>query len=362
MKLEAKDKCRIRTWYYDFTLNGKRHRGWLQPVSNMTKRQATVQLRKLKAQILGESPPRRRSRIKGAALFKLIFEEYEEYLKTHKPRSYFGRMEYMFRNFEFFTKKNRISSTDISNYQKLRASQGVSGTTINRELNYCDAAFNRAVSRNMIASNPFTGFDKFEENERTRFLTEDELVRLLRSVADAEKSSPHLKDIVLTAILTGLRKRAILTLHKNEINFNLGLITKLPGQTSRNKRAGVIPIPDDLVEILKSKGEQSKSGYLFENPHTGKPMDNVKKSFKKALKKAGIDDFRFHDLRHTFATYALVRSKDIRGVQEILGHKNIQTTQKYTHVLAREKVNIVNGVGDLIAEVMGKNISSGKAG
>ena len=83
-------------------------------------------------------------------------------------------------------------------------------------------------------------------------------------------------------------------------------------------------------------------------------ISNINKSFKKALKKAGIEDFRFHDLRHTFATYALVRSKDIRGVQEILGHRNIQTTQKYTHVLAREKLNIVNGVGDLISEVLGK--------
>jgi integrase len=212
----------------------------------------------------------------------------------------------------------------------------------------------------MIANNPFSGFDKFEELERTRFLTEDELVRFLRAVADAEKQSPHLKDIVLTAILTGLRKTAILRLHKNEINFNLGLITKFPGQTNRNKRAGVIPIPDDLVEILKSRIEQSKSGYLFENPHTGKPTDNIKKSFKKALEKAGIDDFRFHDLRHTFATYALVRSKDIRGVQEILGHKNIQTTQKYTHVLAREKVNIVNGVGELLAEVMRKKADKGE--
>ena len=211
----------------------------------------------------------------------------------------------------------------------------------------------------MIAVNPFTGFDKFEEQERTRFLTEDELVRFLRAAAYYEIQAPHLKAVVLTAILTGLRKRAILTLHKGEINFNLGLIIKFPGQTSRNKRAGVIPIPDDLVDILKSRIAQSKSGYLFENPNTGQPMRDIKKSFKKALKKAGIEDFRFHDLRHTFATYAMVKSKDIRGVQEILGHKNIQTTQKYTHVLAREKVNIVNGVGKLVAEVMGRKVSSG---
>ena len=140
MKLEAKNKGGIKTWYYDFTLNGKRNRGWLQPVSAMTKRQATIQLRKIKAEILGESPPRKLTKIKGASLIKLIFDEYEEYLKTHKPRSYYDRMEYIFRNLDSFIKKNRISSADISKYQKLRVFQGVSGTTINRELNYCDAS------------------------------------------------------------------------------------------------------------------------------------------------------------------------------------------------------------------------------
>ncbi len=354
MKLKTRQKGGIKTWYYDFTLNGKRQRGWLQPVSSMTKRQANAWLRKLKVEILGDSPPLIKTKKKGASLFKMIFDEYEEYLKTHKPRSYYGRMEYMFKNFKFFTKKSRINPSDISEYQNFRVSQGVCGATINRELNYCDAAFNRAVARNLTSHNPFAGFDKFDELERTRFLTEEELVRLLNTASDVKGRSPHLRDVILIAILTGLRMRAILGLHKDEINFNLGLITKRPGQTSRNKRAGVIPIPDDLVDVLKSRVRKSVSGYVFENRVTGKPMGHVKKSFKKALEVAGIEDFRFHDLRHTFATYALVRSKDIRGVQEILGHRNIQTTQKYTHVLAREKLHIVNGVGDLVSEVLKK--------
>lgn len=358
MKLEAKNKVGIKTWYYDFTLSGKRYRGWLQPISNMTKRQANTKLRKIKLEILGDALPRVKTKKKGANLIKLIFDEYEEYLKTHKPKSYCGRMEYMFKNFEFFTKKNRISPADISKYQKLRASQGVCGATINRELNFCDAAFNRAVARKLTSRNPFAGFDKFEEQERTRFLSEEELVRLLRAAADGLDRSPHLKDVILTAILTGLRLRAILGLHRDEINFSLGLIKKRPGQSSRNKRAGTIPIPDDLMDMLKSRAQKTDSGYVFENQRTGKPMNNVRKSFKKALETAGIEDFRFHDLRHTFATYALVRSKDIRGVQEILGHKNIQTTQKYTHVLAREKVHIVNGVGEIVLEVLKKKYES----
>jgi len=146
MKLEARHKDGIKRWYYDFTLNGKRYRGWLQSVNRMTKRQAHAVVRKVRAEILGDAIPQTRTKKRGANLIKKIFDDYEEYLKTHKPRSYYGRMEYMFKNFAFFTKKSRIGPSDISGYQKLRLSKGVCGATINRELNYCDAAFTASES------------------------------------------------------------------------------------------------------------------------------------------------------------------------------------------------------------------------
>ncbi len=222
-----------------------------------------------------------------------------------------------------------------------------------------DIAFNRAIRDGLIDYNPFTGFDKFEEVERTRFLSEEELVRLLVASSGLQERSPHLKDIILTAILTGLRRSAVLGLHCDEINFGLGIIKKKTGQNTQNKRNGVVPIPDDLVPILKEKVKESVSGYVFENMRTRKPMNNVKRAFDRAKKEAGIEDFRFHDLRHTFATYALVLSKDVRGVQEIFGHRDVKTTMKYVHVLANQKVGIVNGVGEFVSDLL-NNISKGE--
>ncbi len=155
--------------------------------------------------------------------------------------------------------------------------------------------------------------------------------------------------------LTGLRRSAVLELHRDEINFGFGIITKKPGQSTQNKRNGEVPIPDDLVSTLKEKIKKSVSGYVFENMRTRKPMNNVKKAFDKAKKNAGIEDFRFHDLRHTFATYALVCSKDVRGVQEILCNRDVKTTMKYVHILANQKVGIVNGVGEFISDLLTRN-------
>lgn len=79
-------------------------------------------------------------------------------------------------------------------------------------------------------------------------------------------------------------------------------------------------------------------------------MVDVKKAFKTALKAAGISDFLFHDLRHTFATYALLVSRDIRAVQELLGHKRLQTTQKYAHVLSERKTDTIAKLTTMLSD------------
>jgi len=87
----------------------------------------------------------------------------------------------MFKKFKFFTRWNKITRSTITRYQKMRLRQKVCGTTVNHALNFCEAAFNRAIRDGLIDYNPFSEFDKFEEVQRTRFLSEEELVfRLLR--------------------------------------------------------------------------------------------------------------------------------------------------------------------------------------
>jgi len=128
-----------------------------------------------------------------------------------------------------------------------------------------------------------------------------------------------------------MRKGEIFNLKWQDVNFNLRLVHV---SDSKNNEARDIPINDVLYETLKALKDKAEEGqdYIFVNPKTNKPYDNVKKSFKTALKKAGIEDFTFHDLRHTFASHLVMSGVDLMTVKELLGHKDIKMTMRYSHL------------------------------
>jgi integrase len=258
----------------------------------------------------------------------------------------------MFKRIAYFHGHKTITDNLIKNYQKKRLSEGVSGSTINRELELGKAAFNRAIRKNQVATNPFVGFDKFTETERTRYLTQEELKALLGALKKVSNyKSPHLYEIVLTAIYTGMRLGEILNLHESQVDFDIGIISVKALGTRKYMNHKVIPAPPLLLDVFKEKLKASTNGYVFENPYTGRPHGNIRHGFVAALKKAGIKDFRFHDLRHTFATYALMATKDIRAVQTLLGHTDVRTTQRYAHVLISHKADAMSKTTNLITSM-----------
>ena len=108
-----------------------------------------------------------------------------------------------------------------------------------------------------------------------------------------------------------------------------------------------IPIGDDLDELFREirKDQHLTSSYVF--TYMGGPIQETKRSFKASLKRAGIQDFRFHDLRHTFASQVLLRGGSLKDVQELLGHKTMTMTLRYAHLTQEHKrkaVNLLNGL------------------
>ncbi len=128
-----------------------------------------------------------------------------------------------------------------------------------------------------------------------------------------------------------MRKGEIFNLKWQDVNFDLKLIHV---SDSKNSEARDIPLNDTCYETLKALREKAEEGqdYIFVNPKTGKPYDDIKRSFKTALKKAEIEDFTFHDLRHTFASHLVMNGVDLMTVKELLGHKEIKMTMRYSHL------------------------------
>ena len=149
----------------------------------------------------------------------------------------------------------------------------------------------------------------------------------------------YLKPIVITALHTGMRKTEILSLKWKQVDMKNGLIHL--SDTKSGKRRSV-PINETLYITLKSIDRRLDVQYVFFNPKTGKRYADIKKAFNRAREKAGILDYTFHDNRHTFASSLVMAGVDITTVQELLGHKDIKMTLRYSHLAPAHMKKAVN--------------------
>jgi integrase len=145
-------------------------------------------------------------------------------------------------------------------------------------------------------------------------------------------------------------QKGVKTKERREIPISdeLDILFKRIKAQQNSKGATVIKLDRNNVirwEGNPIEGQNSASEYVF--TYKGKRVKNIKKVFKTALKNAGITDFRFHDLRHTFASQVIMRGGDLKDVQELLGHKSISMTLRYSHLSQEHKkraVNLLNGL------------------
>ena len=170
-----------------------------------------------------------------------------------------------------------------------------------------------------------------ENNRRLRILHKEECHELV------EACSPHLKPIVVTALNTGMRKGEILGLRWEQADLRHGFILL---HITKNGERREIPINSTLRATLEAIPHSLESEYVFVD-RNGSPFKDVKRSFRTACRRAGISDFRFHDLRHVFASHLVMGGVDITTVKELLGHKTLTMTLRYAHLAPSHKVNAV---------------------
>ena len=133
-----------------------------------------------------------------------------------------------------------------------------------------------------------------------------------------------------------MRRGEIFNLKWSNVDFEYDFIELLETKSGKSRK---IPISSKLMKVLEEAKNDTE--YVFINPDTNMPYNDIKKSFHSVLKKAGIEDFRFHDFRHTAATRMLEKGADIRTVQEILGHSSVSVTERYTHTNAKLKKSAI---------------------
>jgi integrase len=209
--------------------------------------------------------------------------------------------------------------------------------------------FTKAVEWEMVEEEVLKRIRKVkplrDDSKRMRYLSREECQALISACGT------HLVPIIVTALNTGMRKGEILSLKWDNVDFRHGFI--LLDRTKNGERREV-PINDTVRRTLTSLTRRLDIPYVFYDPITGKKYDDVKRSFKTACKKAGITDFHFHDLRHTFASQLVMGGVDLTTVSRLLGHKSLTMTLRYSHLAPAHMAKAVSVLDD----VLGNKVSS----
>lgn len=316
-------------YFIDYYVHGHRKR---EKISHSKKLAETV-LGKRKAEIAeGKFLDARR----GKQIFLSEFtKEYLEFSRVNKrPKTH--RLDQMAtQNFlRLFgdLRLGEITSVHLEKYKTARLNE-VSLSTVNRELATLKHMFGLAVKWGYLLADPAKEIKKVKEPPgRVRYLANDEIKALLQ-----ECKQDYLDAIVLIAINTGMRKGEILGLLWSDMDLENRIIHITE---SKNHQRRDIPINDLLLDALKNykmKNGKTLNGRIF-------PYQDIKRAFQGACARAGIKDFRFHDLRHTFASYLVMSGVDLATVKELLGHSSIEMTLRYAHLSPDHRVTAVNSL------------------
>jgi len=156
----------------------------------------------------------------------------------------------------------------------------------------------------------------------------------------------HLKPIVLLALNTGMRKGEILSLEWSEVDLTRRIVSVL-GDKSKSGQSRSIPLNDEANKVLRGWREQTSGNrYVFVSSVTGDKLNNINTAWRNIIKESEITSFRFHDLRHTFASNLVMRGISLNTVRELLGHHSIEMTLRYAHLAPEHTAQAVAVLND----------------
>lgn len=220
-----------------------------------------------------------------------------------------------------------------------RLGTNLSATSVNRELELLSRIFSLAFDTGELELNPCRRVRKLRvDNQRNRYLSLDEETRLM---AQLKGTRAHLKPLVIVALGTGMRRGELSQLQWKHVDFARGVVLVTKTKTAKDR---TIPMSSEVRSELLAQRQGSKSDYVFSGNKTGKPIVEIKRTFRGACDDAGLIDFRFHDLRHTFATRLGDNGCNVTTIAALMGHSNIQMSARYTHAGDDTKRAAVEGV------------------
>jgi integrase len=263
----------------------------------------------------------------------------------------------------------------LEKWRTKRLEAGKLPTTINRNITALKASLAKAVEWEFIDTHPLIKLklSRIDHTGKLRYLTKDEETRLREAVDTREEKirkdrdtanqwrakrnydlypdlrqqtfADYMKPMILISLNTGMRKGELLSLTWDKVNFDLALLS-VAGETAKSGKTRHIPLNDEALTTLKNWRAQTTGQTLVFSNRDGNQFGEIKKSWATILKIAEIDNFRWHDLRHHFASRLAMAGVDLNTIRELLGHSDIKMTLRYAHLAPEHKADAVAKLGN----------------
>jgi integrase len=209
--------------------------------------------------------------------------------------------------------------------------------TANKILTILKAMFNLAISLSLVENNPATHISKNRENKRKRYLTNDELIKIVKEMNRLEKNKIYQKSILFIwlLILTGARKGEIAQAKWTDLQDNKLIIKN--HKTDRLGEERILYLSPQAISLIRKHHDAKGDGYIV-------GIKSPRRAFETILRNCKIDNVRIHDLRHSYASWSLqvVKLSDVGG---LLGHKDAATTNRYAHIHDDRNIENANKIG-----------------
>jgi integrase len=365
-----------KTWFVDYRKpDGKRTNHCIGSAQLFSVNEAREQARKFLSVVAkGEDPAAAPSDV--PTFVEFLKNDYEKWVSEYR-KSWESTMYMLKSNFDFLldTPMDKITIDQVEQCRIKRKKSGLKSSSLNRRITALKAAINWAVKREIIENNPLSKLERLSERDivtKVRYLSDEERKRLMTALDEREEGmrdardshnewkterkkklsqrikeetfADHLKPLVLLSLSTGVRRNGLLSLEWGDVNLNERTLL-VRAATSKNERQYYVPLNDLAYETLSVWRRQSKrtspGSLVFPSPQTGEIMDDCRTAWENLLQRAGIENFRWHDMRHDFASQLVMSGVDLNTVRELLGHADLKMTLRYAHLAPGNKMQAV---------------------
>lgn len=339
-----------------------------------------VQAREKAVEILndfnkGIDPNAKRGVNKPKTLQEFFENEYKPWVLSHHKRGdkTLATLNRCF-NKLFSKPLTEITSSVLDQWRIKRLNEGISNATLNRDIGVLKSLMTKAAEWGHIKESPLKNLKlfKIDRAPKVRYLSFEEETRLRQALLERDNQlkqgrksgnqwreergydlfpefseedfCDYLMPMVLLSINTGLRQGELFNLSWNMVDLSEESII-ISGDITTNNNSRYIPLNDEAINIMKQLYAKStlKEGLVFPSKNN-QPFNNIKRSWSSILKKAQITQFRWHDLRHHFASKLVKAGIDLNTVRELLGHSDIKMTLRYAHLAPEHKIKAVKKI------------------